>query len=310
MNEQCSHWNIYRWSSATAVPVVIVVPQGANGVSVSTIGSIWNRPSIQQSRSQPDDHVFCWSVDQWMHASILTIFLPDGDGERQKRERRNRESDDDRTTKDTCAYTCSNCSLLAVSSSVRCRLLRVGRSLTDVSLIRHWLFIVHSSLFSQPVMTTIDIYAASNKEVNHWYTWSKGDDEHRWQFPSPTESARLAQWTSSDQHRVSSNDCCPAFVCGYYSTTRSTRLESHLDEHAQHHLSQTRTVAWAHLFSRWTCIGNTLSHCFTSHPSSDQPPDRWSVLNRICVSCERVSCTVFIIVDRHWPRRRFRSLPR
>ena len=43
VNEQCSHLSVYRWSSASVCAVAIVVAQGANGASVSTIEPIWNQ---------------------------------------------------------------------------------------------------------------------------------------------------------------------------------------------------------------------------------------------------------------------------
>ena len=53
-------------------------------------------------------------------------------------------------------------------------------------------------------------------------------------------------------------------------------------------LSETRTAAWAYLFSRWTCTCNTLWQCLTSHSPPHQPTDRWwTTTNRsLSMSCK------------------------
>jgi hypothetical protein len=161
------------------------------------------------------------------------------------------------------------------------------------------------------------VFSAGNDE--HWYARvsydeanhsSDPNDDEPCKWSSPAKSARLAQRSSPDHRRVPANDRCLVFVCEHYWTTRSTRIKSHLHAYSEHDLFEIRTAVWAHLFSRWTCTWDTLSHSSTSHSSPHQPTDRWPVRNRRCFPCERISGTAFIIVDGHRRILRSRFLPK
>ena len=160
------------------------------------------------------------------------------------------------------------------------------------------------SLFPQPAMASIDMHAWRSESL----ALDRSEDEHD-KWLSSMESARFTQRTSPHHHQVSADDRCLLFVCRHYRTTRSTRLESHRYAYSQPHLSETRTAARTHLFSRSTCTCNTLSHCSTSHSSLYQPTDRWPVRKRRCFSCKRISWHTFIIIARHRRILHSRSLP-